>query len=108
MLVRLARFCVRHRWIVIGAWVAVLFIVNGIAASVGPDWRTEFVLPSGEAREVQDRLEAVLPDRAAFSSTIVIKADQGVDDPEVVERFEQLMALADETEGITVTSPYDQ
>ena len=61
MLVRLARGCVHHRWIVIGAWVAVLFIVSGIAQGVGADWRTEFVLPSGEAREVQDTLEEVLP-----------------------------------------------
>ena len=102
MLERLARSCVHHRWIVIGAWVAVLVIVNGIAGAVGPDWRTEFVLPSGEAKEVQDRLEAVLPDRAAFSASIVIKAEQGIDDPEVQERFEQLMAIADEAEGVTV------
>ncbi len=108
MLVRLARACLRHRWIVIGAWVAALVIINGLASSVGPDWKTEFVLPSGEARDVQDRLEADLPDRAAFSGSIVIKAEQGIDDPEVQERFEQLMALAAETEGITVTSPYDE
>ena len=67
MLERLARGCVHRRWIVIGAWVAVLFIVSGIARGVGSDWRTQFVLPSGEAREVQDTLEEVLPDRAAFS-----------------------------------------
>ena len=48
------------------------------------------------------------PDRAAFSASIVIKAEQGIDDPEVQERFEELMALADEAEGITVTSPYDK
>jgi putative drug exporter of the RND superfamily len=108
MLERLARACVHHRWIVIGVWVAILVLINGMASSIGPDWKTEFVLPSGEAREVQDRLEAVLPDRAAFSSTIVVKADQGVDDPEVREAFEAIMARADDVEGVTVTSPYDQ
>jgi RND superfamily putative drug exporter len=102
MLERLARACVHHRWIVIGAWVAVLVIINGIAASAGPDWKTEFVLPSGEARDVQDRLEAVLPDRAAFSGTIVIKADQGIEDPAVQERFDELMQRAEEVDGITV------
>jgi putative drug exporter of the RND superfamily len=108
MLERLARACVHHRWIVIGVWVAILVIVNAAASSIGADWRTEFVLPSGEAREVQDRLEAELPDRAAFSSTIVVKAEQGVDDPRVVERFEQLMERAAEVDGVTVTSPYDE
>jgi RND superfamily putative drug exporter len=135
MLQRLARYCVRHRWIVIGSWIAILFVLNGIASSVGPDWRTEFVLPSGEARDVQDLLEANNPERAGFSASIVVKADQGIDDPAVKERLEQIMAFvpeadapdcseitdADELEQceadreaalsdddiITVTSPYD-
>ena len=37
---------------------------------------------------MQDRLEAVDPDRAAFTGTIVIKAEQGIDDPAVQERFD--------------------
>jgi RND superfamily putative drug exporter len=105
MLVRLARACVHHRWRVIGVWVAILVLVNIFAQAVGPDWRTEFVLPSGEARDVQDRLEAVDPNRAAFTGTIVIKAEQGIDDPAVQERLDQLMQRAEEVEGITVNSP---
>jgi putative drug exporter of the RND superfamily len=102
MLVRLARACVHHRWRVIGVWVAILVLVNIFAQAVGPDWRTEFVLPSGEARDVQDRLEAVDPNRAAFNGTIVIKAEQGIDDPAVQERFDQLTQRAEEVDGITV------
>jgi putative drug exporter of the RND superfamily len=108
MLQRLARGCVRHRWIVIGGWVAILVILNGVASAVGPDWRTEFTLPSGEAKQVQELLEENNPERAGFSSTIVIEAEQGVEDPEVRERFEALMEFSDELEGIEVTSPYDE
>ena len=107
MLERLARACVRHRWIVIGAWVAALVVIGGVSGAVGPDWRTDFVLPSGDARDVQDLLEANNPERAGFASTIVIRAPQGVDDPAVQERFEELMAFVDEQEDISVTSPYD-
>ena len=135
MLQRLARYCVRHRWIVIGAWVAIIVIFNGIASSVGPDWRTEFTLPSGEARDVQDLLEANNPERAGFSASIVFRADQGVDDPAVRERIEEILAFVPEADApdcsaiddaddlatceadreaalndndiITVTSPYD-
>ena len=61
MLASLARACVRHRWIVIGAWVALLVVINGIAGAVGPDYRTDFVLPDSESKEVQDLLEANSP-----------------------------------------------
>jgi len=107
MLERLARYCVRHRWIVIGTWVAILFIANAAAGAVGPDWRTDFTLPDGEAKQVQELLEASSPDRAGFSSSIVVRAEQGVDDPEVQAVLEQIYAKAGEQEGVSVTSPYD-
>ncbi|WP_116999100.1 MMPL family transporter [Desertimonas flava] len=99
MLQRLARNCVRHRWIVIGVWVAIIVVINGIASSVGPDWRTDFVLPSGEARDVQDLLEENNPERAGFSASIVIQAEQGVDDPAVRQRLEDLMAFVPEADA---------
>jgi RND superfamily putative drug exporter len=107
MLQRLARACVRHRWIVIGAWVAILVVLNGIASSIGPDWRTEFTQPDSETKEVQDLLEANNPERAGFSSTIVLKADQTLDDDAVQDRVEELMAIAESYDGVQITSPYD-
>ena len=77
MLASLARACVRHRWIVIGVWIALLVIISGISNAVGPDYRTDFVLPDSESKDVQDLLEANNPERAGFSSQIVIQADQG-------------------------------
>jgi hypothetical protein len=51
---RMARLCVRRRWIVIAAWVVLLAVANMVAGAVGPDYRTDFSLPDGEAK--QDRL----------------------------------------------------
>ena len=48
-IVGLARFCVAHRWIVVGVWVALLVVANMAAGAVGPDYRTDFTLPDGEA-----------------------------------------------------------
>jgi RND superfamily putative drug exporter len=109
MLQRLARACVRHHWIVLGAWVGLFVVLMGVSGAVGPDWRTEFTLPSGEARDVQDLLEANNPERAGFSSTIVFKSDlpDGVEDPQVRERIDELAAIAAEEPGVQVTSPYD-
>src|SRR6478735_2024637 len=107
-LARLARTCVRHRWIVIIGWVAALFLINGISGAVGPDYRTDFTLPASETKEVQELLEANSPDRAGFTSQIVFRAPQGVDDPEVQATMEELFAYVTAFGDITVTSPYDQ
>ena len=107
MLARLARSCVRHKWIAIGAWIALLVVVNAVAGAVGPDYRTDFTLPSSETKDVQELLEANNPERAGFSSQIVVQAEQGVDDPEVQAALQTLMDFAAEQEGVSVTSPFD-
>ena len=107
MFTSLARACVRHRWIVIGVWVALLIGINAIAAGVGADWRTDFVLPDSESKDVQELLEANDPNRAGFAGQIVVRADQGVNDPEVEAALNEIIDFAAEQPGVTVTSPYD-
>ena len=107
MLARLARACVRHRWIVIGTWIAFLVGINALAGGVGPDYRTDFTLPDSESKVVQELLEQNDPNRAGFISQIVAKTDRGFDDPEVQSTLEQIYEFSASREGITVTSPYD-
>ena len=107
-LARMARACVRHRWIVIISWVALLFVVNAVAGAIGPDYRTDFTLPASETKDVQELLEANSPDRAGFTSQIVFRAPQGVDDPEVQATMTELFDYVTSIGDITVTSPYDQ
>jgi putative drug exporter of the RND superfamily len=107
MLERLARGCAHHRWLTIGAWVAILFLAGGAASAVGPDWRTDFSLPNGEAKDVQDLLEANNPDRAGFSSSIVAYDPGGIDNPEDRAALQQIYDVAAEQPGISVTSPFD-
>ncbi len=104
---RLARACVRHRWIVIGAWVAALVLANVVAGAVGPDYRTDFTLPDSETKQVQELLAANSPDRAGFTAQIVFRAPQGVDDPAVEAAMTQLFDHVAGIGDITVTSPYD-
>jgi putative drug exporter of the RND superfamily len=103
----LARACVRHRWIVIGVWLALLVGINAVAAGVGADWRTDFVLPDSESKDVQELLEANDPNRAGFAGQIVVRAEQGVDDPEVQSALNEIIDFAADQPGVTVTSPYD-
>ena len=107
MLASLARACVRHRWIVIGAWIALLIGVSSIANGIGPDYRTDFTLPDSESQEVLDTLMASDPNQT-FSSQIVVQAEQGVNDPAVVARMNEIFEFAEDQGNITLTSPYDQ
>ncbi len=107
LLSKLARACVRHRWIVIGLWVALLVVINGVAGAVGPDYRTDFVLPDSESKQVQELLEQASPDRAGFSAQIVVKAPQGIDDPEVQASLQALFDYVAGLDDVTVTTPYD-
>jgi putative drug exporter of the RND superfamily len=107
MFASLARACLRHRWIVIGAWLALLVGINAVAGAVGADWRTSFVLPDSESKDVQQLLESNDPNRAGFTGQIVVKADQGVTDPEVESTFNKIIGFAGQQQGVSVTSPYD-
>ena len=85
----------------------ILFLAWGAASAAGPDWRTDFSLPNGEAKDVQDLLSASNPDRAGFSSQIVIQDPGGVDNPEDRAALQQIIDVAAAQQGISVTSPFD-
>lgn len=107
LLARLARGCVRHRWIVIGAWFALLVIVNMAAGAVGPDFRTDFSQPDSESKQVRVALEAANPDRAGFTAQIVARSERGFDDPQVRSTLENIYDYTTSKGDITLTSPYD-
>ena len=108
MLSRLARWCVRHRKVVVFAIWIPLFVALGVTSSVvGSDFHTQMQLPSGEARDVFRLLESVSKEQAGFDSQIVVKATQGINDPAVKTALTDLFTKVDAIPGVQVTSPYD-
>jgi len=109
MLPSLARACIRHKWIVVGVWLALLAVVNAVAGAVGPDYRTDFTLPDGESRDVQELLEANAPNSAGFEATIVVKyeGEGGVNNPQVREVLTEISEFAASQDGVTALLPYD-
>jgi len=107
MMQRLARFCYRRRWRVLGAWVVLLVGLFALNSSFGGKFLDEFDLPGSESQEAVDLLEEHgFEDRAGATGQIVFKADD-VNDPTVQRDME---ALFDEVGQITapsqVVSPY--
>ncbi len=108
MLSRLARWCVRHRKVVVFAIWIPLFVALGVTSSVvGSNFHTQMQLPSGEARDVFRLLESVSKEQAGFDSQIVVKATQGINDPAVKVALADLFTKVDAIAGVQVTSPYD-
>src|SRR5215207_2735670 len=106
MLARLARTCMRHKWITIGVWVALLVVINGISSSIGPDYKTDFKLPNSETKQVFDLLQANSPNDAGTQGQLVLKVDQGyANDPAAQAEMKAIADFAAQQQGVTVVLP---
>jgi putative drug exporter of the RND superfamily len=115
---RIGAWCFEHRIGAVGLWVLGLTIVLGAAGAIGPAYDTALDIPDSESADGFDVLEEHFPELGAGgqSGTIVFRADQGVDDPDVTAAMEELFALVNtgfpddsgvaEHPGATVISPY--
>ena len=83
MLRRLASSSYRRRWIVLGAWVALLVGTTAISQAVGDAYSQKVELSGSDSQAAFDLLARVFPDRAGLTGDIVIKADAGLADPAV-------------------------
>ena len=57
----LARWCFRHRKIVLPAWLIALVLVGGIARSVGSSYTNNFSFPSTDSSRALDVVKANFP-----------------------------------------------
>jgi putative drug exporter of the RND superfamily len=115
---RLAAWCFDHRIAAIGLWLVGLAALFGAAGAIGPSYDAVLDIPDSDSADGFAVLEEQFPELGAGSQsgTIVFRADQGVDDPEVKAEMETLFALVDagfpdedgtpREPGATVVSPY--
>ena len=107
MFSRLGPWCHDRRWMVLIAWVVLLFVGFGVSGAVGDAFRDEF------NRQVESKTGFDLLDEhfggqgTGITGTIVFQAEQGVDDPAVQAAMEALFAEVAEIEDVVrVESPY--
>ena len=108
MFVRLGPWCHDHRRLVVVVWLIVLVGANAVAGAVGDDYRADFSPPGAESTAGFDTLKAEFGGQGTgYTGTIVFRAEQGVDDPEVQRSMEALFADVAEMDGVErVESPY--
>jgi RND superfamily putative drug exporter len=106
---RLASWSFRHRWIVVGAWVAAFLILFGVVKAAGTDYSNDFTLPASESTRALELLQAAAPQQSGDSEQIVIATSDGtkVTDPQVQQSVETMLAKVETLPHVvSVQSPY--
>ncbi|GAA2652497.1 MMPL family transporter [Streptomyces aculeolatus] len=104
-----ARWCFRHRFIVIGGWLLLLAILaGGVRAAGGSSFSEEYTLPGTESTKAAELLATQFERTSGDTSTIVLHATSGkVTDPAVKADVSRMLAeVAEVPEVGAVTGPF--
>jgi RND superfamily putative drug exporter len=98
-----------HRKTVIAGWIVALFVIGGIAGSVGAHFAEEFKLPASDSKEAFDLLESRFPAQSGVAAQIAFKAEAGVESPAVKRKMEAVFAQIEKFPHVSeVASPYHE
>jgi RND superfamily putative drug exporter len=104
----LARWCFRHRRLVLPAWLIALVFVGGIAHAVGSSYSNNFSFPSTDSSKALDIVQANFPAQSGDSDQIVVEARTGtLASPQVAAAVNAMLAKVGRLGFVTgVSSPY--
>ncbi|MGW1718048.1 MMPL family transporter [Streptomyces sp. NPDC002156] len=104
----LARWCYRHRLVVLLIWVGAVFGLGFAGSAAGTDYANSFSLPNTDSTRAYDLMEKAFPQTAGDTDTVVWKVDEGsVKDESVRSRIEPKLEEIGKMAGVgEVTSPY--
>ncbi|MFF9621880.1 MMPL family transporter [Streptomyces griseosporeus] len=104
----MARWCYRHRLVVLLLWVGALFGLGASASTAGSDYANVFSLPDTDSKSAYDLMEKAFPARAGDTDTVVWKVDAGsVRDADVRSRIQPALEKIAGMKGVgDVSGPY--
>jgi len=73
----IGRNCVRHRWIALPVWVAILIATVLLANHFGRNTSNDLTLPGTGSTNAENLLDADLPDQANGTNPVVMQAPNG-------------------------------
>ncbi|MSW42971.1 MAG: hypothetical protein F2842_12240, partial [Actinobacteria bacterium] len=71
-LYRVSRWCSRHGWLVVGLWLVVILLTNGLNRGIPGVANQTFVLPGANSYQAQTLLNEAFPSTAVQASPIVL------------------------------------
>ncbi|WP_406011351.1 MMPL family transporter [Streptomyces sp. NBC_00637] len=104
----MARWCYRHRLVVLLIWVGALFGLGFSASTAGTDYANVFSLPDTDSKKAYDLMEEAFPASAGDTDTVVWKVDEGsVRDQDVRSRIQPALDRIAAMKGVGgVAGPY--
>jgi len=107
-LYRLGRLMASLRWKIVGAWIALLVIIGGLAVGLGGTFSTEIEIPGTEGQRGIDTLANRFPEMGGTAGQVVLVTEDGstLEDHQV--EIDALMADIAEVDGVAAApSPFD-
>jgi RND superfamily putative drug exporter len=96
------------RWRIVGAWIALLVIVGGLAVGLGGTFTADIEIPGTEGQHGIDALANRFPEMGGTAGQVVLVAEDGTSVDEHRDEIEALMERIAEVEGVEVApSPFD-
>ena len=104
----LARWCFRHKYIVVVAWIAALVGLNALHGAVGSAYSDNFKLPHTDSFDAVRLLQRSAPAISGETDQVVIATNTGkVTDPAVRTRVNALLLKLKTIPHVSViASPY--
>jgi RND superfamily putative drug exporter len=104
----IARWCFRHRFVVIGLWLVVLAVTAGLNQHLGSKYSNNFSLPHTDSTQALDLLQTLSKGAAGETDTIVWHVDSGsVRSPATEQHITAMLhSVANIPQVASVTSPY--
>ncbi|MEU1297963.1 MMPL family transporter [Streptomyces sp. NPDC005840] len=104
----MARWCYRHRLVVLLLWAGALCGLGLSASAAGTDYANVFSLPDTDSKRAYDTLATAFPDTSGDTDTVVWRTDGGsVRDSAVRDRVEPALDRIAAMPGVgAVGSPY--
>jgi putative drug exporter of the RND superfamily len=107
-MLKVTRWCIAHRRLVIVTWVAIAVITSVLAQAAGRNYATNFTLPGTESQRAIDLLAKEFPKQSGDQDTFVFSPATGtIDAPAVRAAIEPaLKRIATMPHVVGVLSPY--
>jgi RND superfamily putative drug exporter len=107
-MLKMARWCIAHRRLVLIAWVAIAAVVTVGAQAAGRNYASNFTLPGTESQRAIDLLTREFPQQSGDVDTFVFHVSSGtVDSPAVRRAMAPVIAkLSGFPHVVNVISPY--
>ena len=107
-LYRLGLLMASLRWKIVGAWVALLVIVGGLAVGLGGTFTADIEIPGTEGQRGIDTLANRFPEMGGTAGQVVLVTEDGSSVDQHQDEIDALMEDIAEVEGVAAApSPFD-